>query len=263
MKKIQDREYVKEQYKDAGKLKARISIHQKYSVNKQGFGEWIFEHYQIKDHADILEIGCGSGDIWGAHIGDIPSNAHLYLTDFSEGMLSAAKENLPQSSSISFKKVDIQSIPFPDQQFDIVIANMMLYHVPDLDKGLSEVKRVLKTDGAFYCATYGKHGISEYIQGLLSNYGVNEMLNKAFTLQNGGVVLKKYFHSVEMDLYDDHLEVTNIEDFLDYIFSLTSLVDFSQVSRDELRAVLQGRMKDGKLEIPKEYGLFTAKGKRP
>lgn len=37
-----------------------------------------------------------------------------------------------------------------------VIANRMLYHVPDLNKGLSEARRVLKNGGPFYCATYVK-----------------------------------------------------------------------------------------------------------
>ena len=59
---------------------------------------------------------------------------------------------------------------FKDNSFDIVIANMMLYHVPDIHKGLSEVRRVLKSDGAFYCATYGENGIVEYISSLLESY---------------------------------------------------------------------------------------------
>ena len=45
--------------------------------------------------------------------------------------------------------------------FEIVIANSMLYHVPEIDKALSEVRRVLKKDGVFYAATSGENGIMD------------------------------------------------------------------------------------------------------
>ena len=70
-------------------------------------------------------------------------------------MLHNAKETLQGQTGIEYRVIDIQDIPFADHEFDAVIANMMLYHVPDLQKGLREVKRVLKPDGTFYCATYG------------------------------------------------------------------------------------------------------------
>lgn len=45
--------------------------------------------------------------------------------------------------------VNIEEIPYKDEQFDRVIANMMLYHVPNIQKALSEVNRVLKDGGIF------------------------------------------------------------------------------------------------------------------
>ncbi|MCM1427309.1 MAG: class I SAM-dependent methyltransferase [Eubacterium sp.] len=75
------------------------------------------------------------------------------LTDFSEGMIQTAHSNIGDFPNVTYRVVDIQEIPYEMNSFDIVIANMMLYHVPDLAKGLSEVKRVLKESGRFYCAT--------------------------------------------------------------------------------------------------------------
>lgn len=66
---------------------------------------------------------------------------------------------------------------------------MMLYHVPNMEKGLGEVRRVLKRGGCFYCATYGEHGIVEYISKILSVRGVEDNTNKNFTLQNGYKIL--------------------------------------------------------------------------
>ena len=86
----------------------------------------------------------------------------------------SARANAGTRKNVSFRQVDIQDIPYPDDSFDVVIANMMLYHVPDLRKGLTEVRRVLKPGGSFYCATTGTHGIAEYVQELLKDYGQPE-----------------------------------------------------------------------------------------
>ena len=47
---------LKDQYSSAGKLNTRISIHEKYSTNKQGLGNWIVSHYQIDDGMSVLEL---------------------------------------------------------------------------------------------------------------------------------------------------------------------------------------------------------------
>lgn len=256
MESIRNEKNVREQYKTASNLQTRISIHAKYSVNKQGFGNWIFEQYNVQENDRILELGCGDGSMWKTHA--LPNGASLLLTDFSEGMLDSAKANVPENGQITFEQVDIQNIPYPDETFDIVIANMMLYHVPDLQKGLSEVKRVLKTGGQFYCATYGEHGITEYVQDLLTDCGVKRGGNRTFTLQNGEDILGTHFDTVEKRLYEDWLEVTETGDLVDYILSLTGMADFRSVSEDDLFRILDAQKKNGVITVPKEYGIFIA-----
>ena len=80
------------------------------------------------------------------------------LSDLSAGMLEFAKQNVT-GENVRHIVIDIQDIPFPADSFDLVIANMMLDHVPDLPKALREVQRVLRPGGTFVCATYGEHGI--------------------------------------------------------------------------------------------------------
>ena len=113
----------------------------------------------------------------------------LVLSDFSEGMLAAAENNIGHYDNMEYKIIDIQEIPYEDETFDVVIANMMLYHVPDIDKGLAEVRRVLKKEGHFYCATYGENGIIGFLSKIFSVYGVEDSMNKNFTLQNGTGIL--------------------------------------------------------------------------
>ncbi|MCR4789124.1 MAG: class I SAM-dependent methyltransferase [Lachnospiraceae bacterium] len=249
---------VKKQYGTADKLNIRISLHKKYSENKQGFGNWIFSNYQIKDGMSVLELGCGTGEMW-LEKGDIIKRCKkLILSDLSEGMLQTAKENLKNHVGIEYRIADIQNIPFSDKEFDVVIANMMLYHVPDLSRGLKEVHRILKDDGTFFCATYGENGMMEHIELLFDDFPISSAYNYNFTMQNGKSILKKFFTEVEKLVYEDALNVTDIDDLIDYIYSLPSFTDVQDFPRQTLYSVFEKNMRDGVLHIPKDYGMFVA-----
>ena len=250
---------VRNQYNTVEKLNTRISIHSKYSTNRQGFGSWITSHYRIREGMSLLELGCGTGDMWAGKQDIIKRCSSFVLSDFSDGMLHNAKETLRDYTGIDYRIIDIQDILYEDCSFDIVIANMMLYHVPDLAKGLREVSRVLKDDGTFYCATYGENGMMAYISSLFRDYRVQNQVSKNFTLQNGEEKLSPFFSEIHRDLYEDALEVTDVEDMVDYIFSLTGMTDLRKIPRDEVRKVLENNMRNGILYVPKEYGLFIAK----
>ena len=108
------------------------------------------------------------------------------------------------------------------------------------------MRRVLKRDGSFYCATYGEHGIIEYLSNLLAAYGVEDNMNKNFTLQNGYEILSKSFLKVEKLEYVDSLAVTN---------SMTSL---NNVPKHIIKTILMQNLTNGILNVPKEYGMFIA-----
>ncbi len=258
MNRLNDSSIVSNQYATSDRLRTRISIHDKYSTNKTGFGNWIFSNYRINSGARVLELGCGTGDMWKNRGELIKSLSKLILSDLSEGMLETARANVGCHDNVEYKLIDIGSIPYADESFDAVIANMMLYHVPDIEKALSEVRRVLKPSGTFYCATYGERGIVEYLAAILSSYGVEDKVNKSFTLQNGRAILEKAFPKVERLDYPDSLAVTEPDDMVDYIYSLAGMSSLSSVPKDEIRNILLRHMKDGALNVPKEYGMFIS-----
>lgn len=185
----------------------------------------------------------------------VDKSIELVLTDFSENMASVAKKSLGERDNISYSVINIENIPYTDSCFDRVIANMMLYHVPNLNKGLSEVKRILTGDGYFYCATYGENGIMPFIAGLLKEYGITDNTNKNFTLQNGYGILKKYFSHIQKLDYKDSLTITNVNDVLDYIYSLTNMSSVAKLGRQTLKKEMVNEI----LNIPKEYGMFICR----
>lgn len=258
MSNINDMSVVKQQYATANNLNTRISIHDKYSTNKMGFGNWIVSNYRVDKGMKVLELGCGTGDMWKHRENLISLCSKLILSDFSKGMVATTKSNIGEYDNVEYKVIDIQEIPYEDETFDIVIANMMLYHVPDIDKGLAEVRRVLKKGGSFYCATYGEHGIIEYLSKILSKYGVEDNINKNFTLQNGYEILNETFSKVERLEYIDSLAVTNIDDMVEYIYSLSSMTSLNSVPKQVIKDILMDNTTNGILNVPKEYGMFIS-----
>ena len=258
MSNLNHADIVKQQYATETNLNTRIAIHEKYSTNKVGFGNWIFSNYEISKGMTILELGCGTGDMWKGKKEVIDFCSKLVLSDFSARMVRVSQETVGFYDNVEYQVIDIQNIPFEDKTFDIVIANMMLYHVPDLHKALAEVRRVLKKGGKFYCATYGEHGIMEYLSKLFSGYGMEESTNKNFTLQNGGKILSKFFSKGEKLEYMDSLAVTNVNDMVEYIYSLSSMALLWNVPKQDIKNILMRQTSNGVLHVPKEYGMFRA-----
>lgn len=249
--KLTDKRSVNSQYATADNLNRRIGIHEKYSRNKQGFGPWIVSQYALSPGMAVLELGCGTGSMWrGA---TLPEGCRLTLTDLSEGMLETARANTAHLPEVDCRLADAQDIPFADGSFDVVIANMMLYHVPDIQRALGEIRRVLRPGGVFYAATYGEHGVTEAAAEML---GVRLEGNHRFTLQNGAEQLSRVFRQVERSLYDDALDVTDPADLVAYLRSMASMEVLTSVSDETLLAAFRARMTDGVLRLPKEYGLF-------
>ncbi len=204
----------------------------------------------------VLELGCGTGSMWIGHEAVIEKCGDLVLSDFSAGMLEKAKDNIGDISNVSYRVIDIQDIPYKDESFDIVIANYMLYHVPDIKKALSEVRRVLKSGGIFYAGTAGENGIMETIVKYLN---MPLCYNNTFSLENGLKQLEPYFSEIHIERYIDSLAVTDMNDLMEYIYSGITFPNECKLSRDEVKAILTSHMKNGILVLPKDPGMFVAR----
>lgn len=255
MNNINDFNSVKKQYSSTTNLNTRISIHEKYSINKQGFGNWIFEQYDLSGNSNILELGCGNGEIWKSNYVKIPSNIIITITDYFSSMIKAAQKNIPKDERFIYQKVDIRNIPYEDETFDIVIANMVLHHIDNLEIALSEVYRILKKHGVFFCATSGENNIVNYLEKIFFNQSTRK---NSFTLQNGKEILFNYFSKVETKYYEDCLVIDDVDYLIKYIQSLGDMSQLSTLSTLEITRKLELLKEDGYIKLPKEYGLFKA-----
>lgn len=209
-----------EQYKNSNNLNVRISLHDQFSTNKTGWFNWLFKQIDFSEVNRLLEIGCGNGKLWENRNTDL-RNREIFLSDISEGMVHEVRKKLGKDYNCIV--ADCQAIPFKDGYFDAVIANHVLFYIQSLDKGLSEICRVLKDNGTFYCSTYGKKHmkeITELVQSFDSKVELSQnSLFDIFGIENGETILKKYFKSVQFIQYEDSLIVDQAQPLVDYIMS--------------------------------------------
>jgi ubiquinone/menaquinone biosynthesis C-methylase UbiE len=261
MSNINNASVVTQQYKDDKNLSIRIALHQKYSTNKYGYTNWLFDLYEFFDGCNVLELGCGNGSVWDNRIQDLPTQSKLTLSDISDGMIEIVKEKLKKYPNVSTDIIDIQNISYPDNTFDIIIANSMLYHIPNLEKAVSEVYRVLKPGGKFYATTIGTGGMNGYLHEKLKEFNpkIDAFRPFPFNLQNGKEILSKDFPRVELYEHEDSLEIIETSDLVNWILSTTLTSRFDKKELDGLDIFFE-RCKDsrGVIRIPKQAGMFAA-----
>ena len=264
MSKFTDQNYLKtDQYKDAANLSARITIHDRFSTNPYGWFRWVFDTLvKLPADARILELGSGSGLLWKSSIDRIPAGWKITLSDLSPGMLDTAWRNLVVTGrAFQFKEIDAQSIPFEDETFDAVIANHMLYHVPDRGKALSEIRRVLKTGGRFFATTVGKNHMKQMMDWYSRVHvsRVWESFASPFTLENGMEQISPYFSQVSLSRYEDNLVVKELQPLMDYIRSGMRVAELSESELAALHSDLEKELQEkGSIFITKDSGLFEA-----
>lgn len=262
-----------EQYKNAANINIRIELHKKYARNPVGWFRWIYQLLEPQGKEQILELGCGNGELWRANADYIRADFHVCLSDVSAGMIRDVQEVLAGlPGQFTYQVFDCHQIPEAEAAFNKVIANHVLFYLKHPDHALEEVKRVLKPSGTFYCTTYGREHmkeISQLVKEFDSRIALSEVsLYDVFGLENGQEILSRHFDQVEPVFYEDHLEVTEAGPLMEYILSCHGnqqeyLGDRYQEFREFLEKKIQ---KKGYLTITKQAGAFicrmTQKGGR-
>ena len=110
----------------------------------------------IVQHKTVLELATGTGLI-AKHI--VNAAAHIEATDASAEMIAEAKRD-NRSSKLYFSVQDMFCLPYAEESFDAVIVSNALHIVPQPEKALAEIRRVLKDDGVFIAPTFTHAGNS-------------------------------------------------------------------------------------------------------
>jgi SAM-dependent methyltransferase len=247
-------ESLRRQYATDGNLQARIALHARFSTNP-GWGRWLFEREAPASGARLLEVGCGPATtLWGANLDRVDPTWRLTLADFSPGMIDAARAVLGDRAE--YVVADVQELPFPEESFDVVLANHMLYHVTDRPQAFAEIRRVLGPGGFFHAATNGKGHMQELGQ-LAAGWWPFDRHVEAFGLETAPAQLEAFFADVRVERYPDDLAVTEAEPVLAYLRS-SERYDGRDLEA-ERAAVEEALARDGVFFIRKSQGLISCR----
>ncbi len=107
---------------------------------------------ELIDPSDVvLECACGTGAI-SIHIAQ--KCKKLIATDYASGMLRQAAKKCRKYPNVTFKKTDITNIKCKDDRFDKVVAGNVIHLLPEPEKALHELERVVKPHGKIIIPTY-------------------------------------------------------------------------------------------------------------
>jgi SAM-dependent methyltransferase len=199
---------VREQYATEANLRARQAIY----ANAEGpdARDVAFEAIAALQPVRVLEVGGGQGELAERMAKDL--GAEVTLVDLSPRMVELAR-----GRGVDARVGDVQELPFSDGAFDVAVAAWMLYHVPDLDRGLSELVRVLAPGGHLVAVTNGGDHLKE----------LRELFPRTFELpfwrENGEEILRRHFARVERRDVDGWVTLPDRETVESYVASLSSV----------------------------------------
>jgi len=269
-----DRDLVRRAYASDDRLEVRRRTHELYTVPRVDFAQWVLDCIPWRGDERVLDLGAGSGSYFGPVRARIPAG-QLVAGDLSPGMIRSQQANAA-AHGVRPVNLDAQALPFPAGSFDVVLANHMLYHVPDTDAALSEIRRVLRPEGLLLAATNSVHTMPEL--GTLSRRAlllltdfsgdVEALASDAsnFCLENGLQFLGRHFYAVARYDLPSTLVFLEPEPVLAYLESMRDLQepllppgiaweDYMGVMREQVTRLIGHA---GKLVVRKLSGALVA-----
>ncbi len=181
--RLNDPAVVRREYADESGLSARIAAQQ--SAGGPDPRQVAFDAVAEARPRRVLEVGPGRGELAERMVREL--DAEVVAVDQSPRMVE-----LTRARGVEAIVGDVQDLPFASGQFDVVLAAWMLYHVPDLNRALRELRRVLRPDGRLVASTNSSWTMPE-LWGTVTS----EPWSSPFSAENGEGALLQHFTIVE------------------------------------------------------------------
>ncbi|MEA3255733.1 MAG: class I SAM-dependent methyltransferase [Candidatus Altiarchaeota archaeon] len=129
--------------------------------------EQLFSRVELSNVKQALEVGCGVGVV-SSYLAE-KYGWDVTGIDLDPDQIKRAKNNNIKDESLKFLEADATRLPFENNEFDMVLSFDALHHIPDWDKALGEISRVLKPEG-FYVLNDLAFPRLKIFEGLLKRY---------------------------------------------------------------------------------------------
>ena len=158
----------------------------------------------------VIEVGGGPGELAARVSSELGSE--VVMVDISPRMVELAR-----ARGVDAHVGDVQELSFEDESFDVALAAWMLFHLPDIDRGLTELVRVLRPGGRLVAVTNSVYHLEE-----LRALAGSAAWKRTFTRENGGEIIGRHFAHVERRDADGWITIEDDATILDFVKSLQS-----------------------------------------
>jgi ubiquinone/menaquinone biosynthesis C-methylase UbiE len=269
-----DRQHlVTQAYADSANLNARAALYH-YQQPRIQIVEWALGHLPWRGDETVLDVGCGPGR-YLRRLAQQHAGMRLIGMDLSRGMLADLARGWGTAQAHPLLAVaDAQSIPLPDASCDVALAMHMLYHVPDIARAASELRRVLRPGGTLLAITNGaRHTreLNELYQAALAQAAgqapEEERWSSRFNLENGAELLGRAFEHVERRDAASALEIPAPGPALAYLDSIRATrepslppgVAWEAVLAEAERIVSEIIASKGIFRVQSQAGMFICR----
>lgn len=128
----------------------------------------------------VLDVGTGTALI-PIELCQRPIQVNILAIDLAGEMLRLARQNVNRAGfdkRIELQQLDAKALPFDDGEFDWVISNSIIHHIPEPLDSLREMQRVLRTDGLLFVRDLWRPDSSQDIESLVNTYAGEENQEK-------------------------------------------------------------------------------------
>ena len=214
MTRLDDPELVAREYADDARLRRRASAYTGVGTAVDA-RDAIVAAVAAARPSTVLEVGCG----WGALAERIAAATRAQVTavDLSPRMVELARE-----AGVAAEVADVQELPFADESFDVAVAAWMLYHVPDRERAVSELARVLRPGGRLVASTNSVLHLHELRE--LVGSGPSTI---AFSRESGDELLRRHFSRVRREDIDGVLVFADRAEVEEYVLASISMSPFA------------------------------------
>lgn len=250
-------------------LAVRLRIHEMYTIPKINFNAWVLDRIKWRGNERVLDVGAGGGGYFDEIRVRIPQG-ELIAGDLSLGMARKARTHTQAGKLVN---LDAQALPFASGSMDVILANHMLFHVPDVQRALREFRRVLKPTGVLLAATNSQYSMPQLDQLVRRAYGLLGARNVdaepkvyQFYLEDGPMKAARVFRAVARYDLPSAFVFPSAQPVIEYMDSMRTLrearlprgiswEDFLNTLADQTQRVINHF---GELVVEKLSGVVVA-----
>ena len=261
-------------YANSKNLHARVSIYH-YRDPQIDFVDWAMNHIDWSKSARVLDVGCGYGQYLKKVRQQTGNDIFLTGVDLSAGMVQDLSQQWDRHILFPHLGVaDVQNLPFSDNSYDTILAMHMLYHVPNIEQAIGELRRTLRSGGTLLVSTNGQNHCGEIeavfceaLRNSTGDMGITRFFPRVshrFALENGEALLRTAFRHVEQQSITGLLKIPDVAPVLAYADSIRPTIEktlpdevtWEEIMQEATQLIQQQISQHGVFKVQTHAGVF-------